>query len=173
MGINLFKLRCFSMRKLSLILVCMFSSLGYWAQIETGTWRLHTATMRGLDIACDNDFVYTAYENGLMKYHLASKEKTLLNKMNGLSDILLSCIFYDSLDAALYVGYKNGNIDKIQGDHIINIPAIKLASISGSKNINRFYRNGSIVYVATDFGIVLINPIKNEIKDTYYPTNGE
>ena len=161
------------MRKLSLILVCMFSSLGYWAQIETGTWRLHTATMRGLDIACDNDFVYTAYENGLMKYHLASKEKTLLNKMNGLSDILLSCIFYDSLDAALYVGYKNGNIDKIQGDHIINIPAIKLASISGSKNINRFYRNGSIVYVATDFGIVLINPIKNEIKDTYYPTNGE
>jgi hypothetical protein len=146
-------------------------SLGVFSQVETGSWRLHTATMRALDIAQDDEFVYTAYENGLMKYHLASKEKTLLNKMNGLSDILLSCIYYDTLDQALYIGYKNGNIDKISGNTVINIPAIKLASISGSKKINRFYRFGTTVYVATDFGVVLVNPLKNEIKDTYYPTN--
>jgi hypothetical protein len=127
--------------------------------------------MRALDIAQDDEFVYTAYENGLMKYHLDSKEKTLLNKMNGLSDILLSCIYYDTIDQALYIGYKNGNIDKVSGNTVINIPAIKLASISGSKKINRFYRYGATVYIATDFGVVLVNPLKNEIKDTYYPTN--
>ena len=156
-----------------LYLFCGFLwvSFGLFAQVETGSWRLHTATMRALDIAQDDEFVYTAYENGLMKYHLASKEKTLLNKMNGLSDILLSCIYYDTLDQALYIGYKNGNIDKISGNTVINIPAIKLASISGSKKINRFYRFGTTVYVATDFGVVLVNPLKNEIKDTYYPTN--
>jgi len=146
-------------------------SFGLFAQVETGSWRLHTATMRALDLAQDDEFVYTAYENGLMKYHLASKEKTLLNKMNGLSDILLSCIYYDTLDQALYIGYKNGNIDKVSGNKVINIPAIKLASISGSKKINRFYRFGTTVYIATDFGVVLVNPLKNEIKDTYYPTN--
>lgn len=156
-----------------LYLFCGFLwvSFGLFAQVETGSWRLHTATMRALDIAQDDEFVYTAYENGLMKYHLASKEKTLLNKMNGLSDILLSCIYYDTLDQALYIGYKNGNIDKISGNTVINIPAIKLASISGSKKINRFYRFGTTVYIATDFGVVLVNPLKNEIKDTYYPTN--
>ncbi len=156
-----------------LYLFCGFLwvSFGLFAQVETGSWRLHTATMSALDIAQDDEFVYTAYENGLMKYHLASKEKTLLNKMNGLSDILLSCIYYDTLDQALYIGYKNGNIDKISGNTVINIPAIKLASISGSKKINRFYRFGTTVYVATDFGVVLVNPLKNEIKDTYYPTN--
>ena len=156
-----------------LYLFCGFLwvSLGLFAQVETGSWRLHTATMRALDIAQDDEFVYTAYENGLMKYHLASKEKTLLNKMNGLSDILLSCIYYDTLDQALYIGYKNGNIDKISGNTVINIPAIKLASISGSKKINRFYRFGTTVYIAIDFGVVLVNPLKNEIKDTYYPSN--
>lgn len=156
-----------------LYLFCGFLwvSFGLFAQVETGSWRLHTATMRALDIAQDDEFVYTAYENGLMKYHLASKEKTLLNKMNGLSDILLSCIYYDTIDQALYIGYKNGNIDKISGNTVINIPAIKLASISGSKKINRFYRFGTTVYIATDFGVVLVNPLKNEIKDTYYPTN--
>ena len=156
-----------------LYLLCGFLcvSFGLFSQVETGSWRLHTATMRALDIAQDDEFVYTAYENGLMKYHLASKEKTLLNKMNGLSDILLSCIYYDTIDQELYIGYKNGNIDKVSGNTVINIPAIKLASISGSKKINRFYRYGTTVYVATDFGVVLVNPLKNEIKDTYYPTN--
>jgi len=154
-------------------LLCSFLcvSFGLFSQVETGSWRLHTATMRALDIAQDDEFVYTAYENGLMKYHLATNEKTLLNKMNGLSDILLSCIYYDTIDQALYIGYKNGNIDKVSGNTVINIPAIKLASISGSKKINRFYRYGTTVYVATDFGVVLVNPLKNEIKDTYYPTN--
>jgi len=156
-----------------LYLLCGFLcvSFGLFSQVETGSWRLHTATMRALDIAQDDEFVYTAYENGLMKYHLESKEKALLNKMNGLSDILLSCIYYDTIDQALYIGYKNGNIDKVSGNTVINIPAIKLASISGSKKINRFYRYGTTVYVATDFGVVLVNPLKNEIKDTYYPTN--
>jgi|688.fasta_scaffold57822_2 hypothetical protein len=156
-----------------LYLLCGFLcvSFGLFSQVETGSWRLHTATMRALDIAQDDEFVYTAYENGLMKYHLDSKEKTLLNKMNGLSDILLSCIYYDTIDQALYIGYKNGNIDKVSGNTVINIPAIKLASISGSKKINRFYRYGTTVYIATDFGVVLVNPLKNEIKDTYYPTN--
>lgn len=160
-----------SMKWLYLLFGFLSVSFGLFSQVETGSWRLHTATMRALDIAQDDEFVYTAYENGLMKYHLESKEKALLNKMNGLSDILLSCIYYDTLDQVLYIGYKNGNIDKISGNTVINIPAIKLASISGSKKINRFYRFGTTVYIATDFGVVLLNPLKNEIKDTYYPTN--
>jgi hypothetical protein len=48
-----------------------------------------------------------------------------------------------------------------------------LASFSGSKKINRFYRTEEGIYVCTDFGVVLLNPDKKEIKDTYYPTNGE
>ena len=156
MGINLFKIRCMPMNRLYLFCFFLIGSFSVSAQIETGMWRLHTATMRAIDIAKDDDFVYTAYENGLMKYHLDSKEKTLLNKMSGLSDILLSSIYYDSIDQELYIGYKNGNIDKISGDRVINIPAIKLASISGSKTINRFYRYGNTIYVATDFGVVLV-----------------
>lgn len=156
------------------ILLCFLAtSLGGFSQIETGTWRLHTATMRAIDIASDNATVFVAYENGLLRYHLESKEKTLLNKLNGLSDILLSCLYYDSVGQALYVGYKNGNIDQIIGDRIYNIPAIRLASFSGSKKINRFYRTNNGIYVCTDFGIVLLNPDKKEIKDTYYPTNGD
>jgi|GEM_PF-7129891 len=50
------------------ILACFLAvSLLGWGQIETGTWRMHTATMRALDITTDNTTVFVAYENGLLR----------------------------------------------------------------------------------------------------------
>lgn len=161
------------MKHLSLLAFFVLLFAKHHAQIATGTWRMHTATMRALDIASNENTVFVAYENGLLRYERDSKEKTVLNKLNGLSDILLSCLYYDSVGKAVYVGYKNGNIDQIVGDRIYNIPAIQLATFSGSKKINRFFRTNEGIYVCTDFGIVLLNPTKKEVKDTYYPTNGE
>ena len=92
--------------------------------------------------------------------------------LNGLSDIEISCLYHDATDNATYIGYANGNIDKWQAGKITNLPAIKLAQISNSKRINQFERNGAYIYVANDFSIVLIDVAKEEIKDTYYPTNG-
>jgi len=157
-------------RLCSYLLFCL--SFSFSAQIETGSWRLHTATKQAIDVATNQEEVLIAYQNGVLKYHLDSKEKTLLNKMNGLSDILLSTLYFDSIRQVFYIGYTNGNIDVVQGRNIINIPAIRLANLPGSKKINRFFGSQQGVYVATDFGVVLINPDKNEIKETYYPTNG-
>lgn len=155
---------------LLLNLFCLFFGSLY-SQVETHSWRLHVATLRAIDVASNQEFVFTAYENGLMRYHIESKEKTLLTGINGLSDILISCIYFDTVSDALYIGYKNGNIDKLSGSQIINIPAIKLSSIPGSKEINRFYRGNKGLYVATDFGLLLLNTEKDEVTDTYYPTN--
>ena len=68
---------------------------------------------------------------------------------------------------------KNGNIDKITPTQTINISALAQASIPGSKKINKFYRDEQYVYVATDFSILQIDPIKDEIKETFYPTNSQ
>ena len=54
---------------------------------------------------------------------------------------------------------------------MLNIPAIKLAQIAGSKKINMFYIQEEYIYVATDFSIVVLDKAKDEVKDTYYPTN--
>ena len=171
LGIFLFNSRFLMMFRLYSLLI-FFLSFCVRAQIETGTWRLHTATRQAIDIATNNEYVIAAYPNGILRYHLASKEKSILNKINGLSDIQISTLFFDSVQNAFYIGYLNGNIDIMKGENIINLPAIRLSNIPGSKKINRFFRNETGIYVATDFGVVLINPEKNEIKETYYPTNG-
>jgi hypothetical protein len=154
-----------------LLLLCF--PIVTFSQIGTGQWRFHTATSKAIDLAVTEDKIYTALENGLMTLDLANNEETeLYNILSGLSDISISCLYWDEVESALFIGYENGNIDKLKNERIINIPAIKMASVASSKRINGFIRFGSFIYVSTDFSIIQLNPFKNEVKDTFYPTNG-
>ena len=156
---------------LLLVLLLAFGNLAI-AQIPMGTWKYHVASAKAIDIVTDGERIFTALENGLYIYNPYTEEGVLKTALNGLSDIEISCLYHDATDNATYIGYANGNIDKWQAGKITNLPAIKLAQISNSKRINQFERNGAYIYVANDFSIVLIDVAKEEIKDTYYPTNG-
>jgi hypothetical protein len=144
----------------------------FWAQIGMSQWRLHVASGKAIDIVRAENTIFTAYTNGLHVLNRDNEQEELLTDENGLSDIEISCLYYDSIAACVLVGYSNGNIDKITASSIYNIPAIKLAQVPNSKRINRFVRNGDYVYVATDFCVTKLDLNKDEIKDTYYPTNG-
>lgn len=152
-----------------LILFVAFSSK---AQIGMGAWKLHVATAKAIDVVASESKVYTAYINGLSVYDIASEEHVLMTALNGLSDIDISCLYYDSIQNAVYIGYTNGNIDKLKNGLIANIPAIKLAQISASKRINHFERHGDYLYVANDFSVIQLDANKDEVKETFYPTNG-
>ena len=142
------------------------------AQIPMESWKYHVSSAKAIDITTDGERVFTALENGLYIYNPYTEEGELKTALNGLSDVTITCIYFDEQQDAVYIGYANGNIDKWQNGKITNIPAIKLANIANSKRINHFERNGPYVYAANDFSIVLIDAAKDEIKDTYYPTNG-
>ena len=157
--------------KLFLSILLVFIALQSKAQIGMGTWKLHVATAKAIDVVASESKVYTAYVNGLSIYDIASEEHALMTALNGLSDIDISCLYYDSIQDAVYIGYTNGNIDKLKNGHISNIPAIKLAQISASKRINRFERYGSYLYVANDFSVIQLDANKDEVKETFYPNN--
>ena len=157
--------------KFKIVFISFFISISVNAQIGTGEWRFHSTTKAAIDVVATEEHIYTAFENGLSVLKVSDKSQVLLNVLNGLSDIEISCLFYDYQDKSLYIGYENGNIDRLKNDVIYNIPALELASVSSSKRINRFEKQGGFIYAACDFAILKIDPLKNEIKDTYYPTN--
>ena len=162
----------YSKVKVFVLIVTLVMGNYFWAQIGMGQWRLHVASGQAIDVAIVDNTVFTAFKNGVYIYNHDTQEEELLTDINGLSDIDVSTIYYDSIEGAVLVGYENGNIDKITSDNIYNIPAIKLAQIPNSKRINRFQRYGDYIYVATDFCVSKLDINKDEIKDTYYPTNG-
>lgn len=156
----------------ALLLFITFSSLSVFGQIGTGEWRLHVPARNAYDVAANSENVYAAFENGLAEYNFAYNEISTLTGVSGLSDITISCLGTCVSNDAVFVGYENGNIDKIKGNSIENIPAIALAELQGSRKIYRFVEYDDHIYAATAFGIVKIDPSKNEVRDTYYPTSG-
>jgi hypothetical protein len=142
------------------------------AQIGTGQWRLHVPASKAVDVVAGNGLIYAAYENGLVEYDPDAKEQSLMTSVNSLSDINITCLYYLSSLKTVVVGYDNGNIDLLTDNRITNVPAIKLAQIPGSKRINKIVAKDNYVYLATDFSIVKLDPVKKEIRDTWYPTGG-
>jgi len=138
------------------------------AQIPHGAWRDHFSFNDGRFVSKGNGKIYCASSMGLFTYDLSNAEIDKLTKVNGLSDVGISSLVY--LDGAniLAVGYESGNIDLVYPDRIQNIVDIKEKSLSGSKAINGFLFHQDKIYVSTDFGIVVVDPLKIEIKDTYF-----
>lgn len=145
-------------------------SSSVFAQLGTGQWRMHVAAAQSVDVAYGDGLALAALKTGVIEYDEAAGETKIYNDLNGLSDILVSCISYDPGTKSFFIGYDNGNIDQLYSDGtIVNIPAVKLASITGNKKINSFTSRNGKVFAATGFAIIVLDPIKHEVKDTYKP----
>ncbi len=150
-------------------LVLLFIVTNYSAQISVGQWRLHMNAANAFDVCFGNNKVLAAFENGVLEYDNNYHEKTEWNKINHLSEVLVSSVVFDSTSNAFWIGYANGNMDKLDGSTIYNFPSLKLASIMGDKKILKFISKGKYLYAATLFGILKIDPVRMEVLDTYYP----
>lgn len=114
------------------------------------------------------DEVYYLVSGSLYRFDKSTKENESLNRANYLNDVVISNIYYNDYRGYLMVVYDNSNIDIItsEGD-IINLPEIKAASLTQSKTINdvNFTPEGR-VYLATDFGYVVLNDKKWEVLES-------
>jgi hypothetical protein len=157
------------------IIACLLGFVPtFYAQIGMGEWRMHHPITKAIDLAVGNDVVLAALSSGVIEYDESAGENKVYNRLNGLSDINVTCIVFEPMSASFFVGYDNGNVDQIlKNGNIVNIPGIKLAQILGNKRINKLTTNNGLVYAATGFAIVVIDPKKSEIKDTYYPVSGQ
>lgn len=111
--------------------------------------------------------IWCATDNGLFRLNKADNAIERITKIDGLSDLEIGAVGYNDVNGILFVGYKNGNVDLINGTVITNLPDIKRAQIIGDKTIFNVYFVGTLAYVSTGFGIVVIDTERKEVKDTY------
>lgn len=135
-------------------------------QIPIGSWQSHFSYQSANTIELVGDKIFTG-SNHLVSYSLSNKEYNTYSKVNGMSDVGVQLIRFDAATNFTIIIYKNSNIDLMQGETFFNIPDIKNMNANGSKKINSIYFKNNLMYLSTDFGIVILNPIKKEIKQTY------
>lgn len=146
----------------------VFSVLFFVLKAQSlGEWRLHFNYENSIDVVATPVKVYSATEDALLVYDKEDRTTRKFDKANALSDIGVSALGYSSSANTVVVTYNSGNIDLIKGNTIINMPDIVNDISSGSKNINNVFIKEGIAYLSTDFGIVVVNLVEEEIAATY------
>jgi hypothetical protein len=149
------------------ILLSLFSH-SVLAQFSIGTWRDHLPYGRCIDVCAIGDTVFAATPYAVFEHTPSTGENFRISKVNYLSDTGISAVEYDSGSGYVVVGYQNGNVDLITSNSGINIPDIKFSSIIGDKAIYDIFPYGNRVYLSTGFGIVVLDMVKLEVKETYF-----
>ncbi|OIN59675.1 type IX secretion system anionic LPS delivery protein PorZ [Arsenicibacter rosenii] len=142
-----------------------------------GTWQAYASYRSAGAVDVVGGQVYAATRYGLFYYNKATGETAPLSKVNGLSDVGVSRLFYDTPSKKLLIYYRSGMIDLLsvneQGEptgEIQPVDAIRNATqLPAGRQANQAYIPGAgrNVYVSTNFGIVVFDPAQAGIRDTY------
>jgi hypothetical protein len=150
-----------------------FSAKAQQSGSAIGEWRVYQPNVNARSVAVTPERVYCATETGFFYYDKEFNNLQVLSKLNGLHDVEISTIKYDSLTATLVVAYKNANLDLIRGEQIINVNDILRKSIVGEKTIYHIYCQDKLAYLSCSFGLVVLDLVKLEIRDSYFFLNAD
>jgi len=141
-------------------------------QIPIGQWRDELPYYYCNSVAEAGNRIYSSTPYALFYFDKEDNSVNRITKIQGLSDIGINCIAYNTSAKTLVIGYTDANIDLIQNNVIINISDIYRKNILGNKTINSIYCLGNLAYLQCGFGIVVLDLVKQEIKETYYIGTG-
>ena len=159
-------------KKYFLGISCLIVCLHTFAQTPIGPlgqWREHYNN-KSVQHLAKGTILYGATTNQV--FSMDDKNTIqFLGKSNGLHEIEIAAIAWDPIQSQLMIAYKNSNIDIVKGDEIFSIADIYLSKVYANKKINSIQILGPWALVSTHFGIVVVDLIKHEIKDTWFANN--
>lgn len=160
------KFNFFAVLLLSIVSLTASSSVN-GQQVPVGNWRDHLPYSRVIAVTSAGTVAYAATRHGVFSYNLTDNSVERINKVNKLSDTGVSALAYNPDQKTLVVGYENGNVDLIRNGIPFNLADIKRSNLLADKKINNITVKEDLAYLATGFGIVVLDLLKQEVKDTY------
>jgi hypothetical protein len=144
------------------------SKVSAQSEIPIGTWRMHLSYNTINSVALGADNVFGAAKNSVMVLDKADNSISTYSKLNGLTGAGISFINYNVSSDQLLIAYEDGNLDIVEGNTVINFNRLKESTaITGSKKINHIVFENTFAYLATDYGVVVFDLTRNEVKETW------
>lgn len=151
-----------------LLSLFLFALSGLAQETPIGLWRDQLPYYQVISVTEAENYIYSATPYAIFILDREDNSVQRMSKINGLSDIGITCIDYNKITKTVVLTYSNANIDLISNQVVTNISDIKRKQILGNKTINSIYCHDTYAYLACGFGIVVLDLEKEEIKDTYY-----
>ena len=167
------------------LVFCLFAcNISMSGQRMVGTWKEYKSYQQAVAVVETATKVFAVYDGGvidssayasnrtrhgsLMSYSPEDQAVKLYSKSDGLSDVGISHIAYSPDAGALVLVYgQNSNIDILTNDGFTNIASLKDNLNFQDKTVNNLEIDGSLAYLSTAFGIVVLDLKKLEVKATY------
>jgi len=134
-----------------------------------GTWRAHFSN-ESIQQVVKGDQIYVAAANQIIQID-ANRQTTYLNTTTGLHATGIHKIAWHPIENQLVIAYKNSRLDIIKGDQVTLIDDIQSSNLYSDKTINDLIVYNNNAYLSCNFGIVVIDLLKKEIKSTIFPNN--
>lgn len=141
----------------------------YGQDIPLDTWRLHPSFNAINHIALDgNTRVFASSQLGLMIVDRVDNSMTTLTKLDGLHGGSITAIGYSVSLGTLIVSYPDGKFDLIQNDNTVStFDPTAANTLATSKRINDIRINDNLAYLSTDYGVVVFDLSRRQVKETW------
>ena len=160
------------MRRTLTISALLLILLPSFSQTPVGSWSDHLVYNTVKNIAVGSTEVYASTGSSLIVYNKIYTELRKMSRIDGLTEAGISTIAWSEEYKTLIIGYSSTNIDLVKSNIIYNVPDIDRKYIPGNKEIYRIRTNGKFAFLASSFGIAVLDINKREIYDTWKPRNG-
>jgi len=149
--------------------ISIFVSLvGHSQNVPLNTWRSHFSYNEARIIEQAESTIFCAVANGFFTVDVLSGNIQKLNKENGLGDTRISSLHYAKQASTLVIGYESGVIDLIDSKGAITtIRTLRDTEIVGEKQIYDITSVDESAYLATSFGVVLLDLNSGTVKENY------
>jgi ligand-binding sensor domain-containing protein len=139
------------------------------AQISVGPWTAHTSFRAVSNVASSGEGAWASSAGGVFAVASADGSITRFTAVDGLSSVGSETVALDSARDVAWVGYMDGVLDRISltTGEIGSFRDISRAGQFTQREINRIVVRGDSLLVATGFGIVVFDPVRGEVRDSY------
>lgn len=158
------------MKRLTLILLTIFA-FGWQSQLQArlpiGEWQAFMAYDKASACTFFNGKVYAVSEGSLFSYDPEDGDIRTFDIVYPMSDVGITHLTACPSQKKLLIIYENGNIDLMdEQEEVYNITDFKNSNVT-DKTINNVDVKGNKAYMATNFGIVVLDIAKQVISTTY------
>jgi len=163
------------MRYVFLVIILIFIYFGPGrSQIPVGQWRDHFPYFNATHISDLDQKIYCSTQYALFSYDRSEMSLEKFSKVHGLTNTNITFSKYADQMQILLVAYDDGSIDLISDYGIFKMNDIQRSLLPGKRVLSDALFVGNLAYLACDFGIVVLDLVRREFKDTYFiGENGE
>lgn len=151
----------------NIISVIVLLSTGLFGQQQTD-WKNYADMKNVKDVLVTDNGIWAATTGGAFFYNFSDSSYKTFSRSEGINGIDLTAVARD-INGKIWFGSSSGIVDvydpvKENYHSIMDIQKFE----STNKSINDFLVSGDTIFVATDFGISLINADNYFFYDTYF-----